>query len=805
VPSNNGGYSMQNGLVLTSDGTQSSSFATVYSQYYAPGDFDVQVDYQLDSFSWNATFVPAAGASPHLQGAAFTVWFDALSYLTFFRYRDASGDELLINGTAEGQSVYSSIPTSDLSGTLRIVRRGGVIDFMYPAGGTWTTLGSWTGPVRQAVFALRSGNVYAMNSVTTTFTNFTINSGSTSFQAYELPSQVLPRSDFLAGFDSATESAWWELNCTPGETTACGFHPYSVMAANGFGLAHIRITTVNSSILQNAPFEQWGTIPYENSFWSSLQVGGHLLAEAQGLGMLNYLEMFLSDQNADAGVQNAPAAWQGLSVADTAAQLQNYTYQTVQYYKSQGITINLYGMGNEIGLGLENFLPGQLLPAPPQNASPYEAVEFMEENIWPTEATLLKAAIAGIKMADPNAKIALHIEGLGGTPADIFVRSFFTTMVSLGVPFDVAALSHPYMQAPGWSLTQYTFGCWAQRMDAVFRDIAALGKKGMIAEGNYENSTVNISLDDPMPGFPITPQGQAAWNDAILRFSSNNPNVSSFNYFYPEYYYGAVSNPPPDLEAEGLFQSPTAVEPGMLAFNPFLGAATAPQVNAVVNLANSQQGPLAPGEYATAYGQNLAGFTLAAQQAPYLSVLADVAVTVNGQSAPVQYVSAKQINFLVPYGMPSGPATVVVSAGLQDSIPLTIQVQPSAPAIFTYNGNQAIAQDLPSLVLNGPFAPAAPGSAITVYIVGLGTISPALADGVATPASPYTTPTQSVTATIGGQNATALFAGLTPQTVALGQVNLVVPQSLATGTYPLVITVGNQASSPAMIYVGTAN
>jgi len=60
--------------------------------------------------------------------------------------------------------------------------------------------------------------------------------------------------------------------------------------------------------LQNTPFDQWGTIPYQNSFWSSLQVGGHLLAEAQGLGMENYLEMFLSDQNADAGVQNAPAA-----------------------------------------------------------------------------------------------------------------------------------------------------------------------------------------------------------------------------------------------------------------------------------------------------------------------------------------------------------------------------------------------------------------------------------------------------------------------------------------------------------------
>jgi hypothetical protein len=160
---------------------------------------------------------------------------------------------------------------------------------------------------------------------------------------------------------------------------------------------------------------------------------------------------------------------------------------------------------------LINFLPGQLLPAP-QNASTYESVEFLEQNVWPTEATLLKAAIAGVKMADPNAKIALHIEGLGVTPADIFVRAFFTTMVNLGAPFDVAGLSHPYMES-GWfpgPITQYTFACWAQRMDSIFRDIAALGKKGMIAEGGYENSTVNISLNDPMPGFPVTPQGQAA-------------------------------------------------------------------------------------------------------------------------------------------------------------------------------------------------------------------------------------------------------------------------------------------------------
>ncbi|HEX4133246.1 MAG TPA: glycosyl hydrolase 53 family protein [Bryobacteraceae bacterium] len=786
---------MNDGLVLTSDGSQPSSQTSVYSQYYAPGDFDVQVNYELAS-SWSATIIPA-GSGSHFQGASFTIYFDGQNSLTLFRYRDANSDQLVLYGTVGGQTVYASIPSSDVSGTLRIVQTGTRMEFMALVGGSWTTVGTWIGPVRQAVFALGSGNVNSLNSVTTTFTNFTFNSGATNFEAYQLPNQVLARPDFLAGFDSATESAFWELT---------GYHPYPIMAANGLGLAHIRITTVNSSVLQNTPFEQWETLPYDNSFWSSQQVGGHLLAEAQSLGMQNYLEMFLSDQNADAGVQNAPAAWQGLSVADTATQLQNYTYQTVQYYKSQGIAIGLYGIGNEIGLGIENFLPGQLLPAP-QGASPYEAVEFMEQNVWPTEATLLKAAIAGVKMADPNAKIALHIEGLGLTPADVFVRGFFSTMVNLGVPFDAAALSLPYMQAPGWTLPQYTFACWAQRMDAAFRDIAALGKKGMIAEGAYQNSTVNISLNAPMSEFPVTPQGQAAWIDANLRFASNNPNVVSFNYFYPEYYYGYPGEPaapPLDVEAYGLFQNPTTIQPGMLQFNPFLNTVRTPQINAVVNLANSQPGPVAPGEYAIAYGANLAGFTVTAQQVPYLASLADVAVTVNGQQAPVQYVSATQINFLVPYGTSTGPATVVISAGLQDSLPFTVQVQTSAPAIFMYNGNQAIAQDVPSLALNGPSAPAAPGSAVTVYIVGLGATSPTLADGVATPTSPYTTPTQTVTATIAGQNANVLFAGLTPQLVGLGQVNLSVPQGLAQGTYSLVITIGNQTSSPAMLSVGTA-
>lgn len=792
--STGGSYKMKDGLVLTSDGSQPTSQISVYSQYYAAGDFDVQVDYALGA-SWSDVIVPA-GTSPLLQGAAFQIYFDGQSSLTLFRIRTTAADQLLVSGTVAGEPFASSVPSSALTGTLRIRRTGTLIEFMSLAGTSWTTVASWTGPVRPAVFGLLSSNVNAKNSVTTTFLNLRLNTGSTNFQPYQLPASPLPRSDFVPGFVSTDSLVWIVWG------GANGYDPFSIMAANGIGRARIRATTVSSPILENTPFSNWRTLSWDPSYWASLQVAAQELLKARSLGMQTYMELFLSDTAADAGKQDAPAAWRSLSVDDTALALQAYTYATASYLKSKGIKIDLWSPGNEIGTGILNFRPGERLPMP-KNASPYNAIDFMEQNVWPIEAELLKAAIAGIRQAYPEAKIVLHIAGLTLSPADVWVKAFFTTMVNLGVPFDVAGVSLPYM-SPGWALPQYTTGCWYQKLDTVFRDIAGLGKRGIISEGAYQNTTVNISANAPMADFPLTPQGQAAWTNAIIRFASNNPNVLGFNYTFPEAYPGVpgLNQPPPDVEAFSLFQNATAVQPAMLEFRPFLNSFKTPRIHAVVNLANSQPGPLAPGEYAILYGDDLAGFPMAAQQVPFLPVLADVSVTVNGQPAMVQYVSATQVNFLVPYGTAPGPATIVTSTGLQDSVPFSGEVRTSAPAIFMYNGDQAIAQNAPSLALNGPSSPAAPGSTVTVYIVGLGLTSPDAGDGAVSPTTPPAKPREPVTATVGGQRADVLFAGLTPQAVGLGQVNLVIPQGLAPGRHTLVITVGNQASSPAMLSVG---
>jgi adhesin/invasin len=60
--------------------------------------------------------------------------------------------------------------------------------------------------------------------------------------------------------------------------------------------------------------------------------------------------------------------------------------------------------------------------------------------------------------------------------------------------------------------------------------------------------------------------------------------------------------------------------------------------------------------------------------------------------------------------------------------------------------------------------------------------------------------TAAVTATVGGQPATVLFAGLAPGYAGLYQVNLMVPQ-LAPGDYPLQISAGGVASNTATISI----
>ena len=230
-----------------------------------------------------------------------------------------------------------------------------------------------------------------------------------------------------------------------------------------------------------------------------------------------------------------------------------------------------------------------------------------------------------------------------------------------------------------------------------------------------------------------------------------------------------------------------------------------PAIAGVTNAAGYQP-QISPGALASVFGTGLSNATYQSA-APYPASLGasslggdGVSVKVNGQAAPVFFVSPTQINFQVPWGTAIGTASVTVSVAGGESNAVSVPVVSAGPGLFMA-GSSAIAQNAADYSLNGPSHPATAGSTIVAYLTGSGPVSPTATDGEAAPLTTLLYATASHSAVIGSTAATVSFAGLAPGWVGLVQVNLVVPAGLATGTYPLTVTIDGQTSNAGNISV----
>jgi len=220
----------------------------------------------------------------------------------------------------------------------------------------------------------------------------------------------------------------------------------------------------------------------------------------------------------------------------------------------------------------------------------------------------------------------------------------------------------------------------------------------------------------------------------------------------------------------------------------------------VVNAA-SFTAQVSPGALATIFGSNFTGTGLdAIASLPLPSSLGGISVQVNNVAAPVYYAGSSQINFQIPWETKTGSATLLVSTNGAKSNQVNITVQAAAPGLFV-SGSHAIVQNYPDFSLNSSSNPAKVGSTIIAYLTGAGPVNHQPADGAAAGASPVSNVTASVSATIGGQAATLVSAGLTPGFVGLWQANLTVPKGLTQGDFPLTVTVDGQTSNAGNISV----
>lgn len=237
---------------------------------------------------------------------------------------------------------------------------------------------------------------------------------------------------------------------------------------------------------------------------------------------------------------------------------------------------------------------------------------------------------------------------------------------------------------------------------------------------------------------------------------------------------------------------------GSTTSSPVTITVTDTQVVNVLNSASFQSGAVAPGELVAAFapkngiiGPSMpVGLTLTSNGMVSTN-LGNTQVYFDGIPAPLIYVSATQINAIVPYQV-AGKATTRITTQFNGNITgeANLPVVPAAPAFFTLNGSgtgQVAALNHDGTV-NSESNPASGGTTVEFFLTGEGLLNPSVPTGSVTSATGPTFPTPIVpfTLKIGGQQAVMKYFGEAPGLVSgVLQVNAVLPTGLTAGPQPL--------------------
>jgi len=255
----------------------------------------------------------------------------------------------------------------------------------------------------------------------------------------------------------------------------------------------------------------------------------------------------------------------------------------------------------------------------------------------------------------------------------------------------------------------------------------------------------------------------------------------------------------------------------------------------IVNAASYQPitASLAPGELITLFGANLSSVTMFMQGGQaFPATLGGVSVSIDGLPCSIYYVSPTQLSVIVPYAVASnqtGLANIQVTNNQVPSNVVQMYLTDAAPGAFslgiptllTQSGQPSVdgigyaaALHAATYQVITPSNPAQPGEYISIYLTGLGTVTPAITDGALGPSSPplsvadlYGAGFLGVFFNDYGSNGstgnpgTIQFAGLAPGLAGLYQINVQVPTSGLSAGDDVYIEFGTDAADVNQIQI----
>jgi uncharacterized protein (TIGR03437 family) len=237
--------------------------------------------------------------------------------------------------------------------------------------------------------------------------------------------------------------------------------------------------------------------------------------------------------------------------------------------------------------------------------------------------------------------------------------------------------------------------------------------------------------------------------------------------------------------------------------------AAAPSYSAanIVNAGNYTPGPFAPNSILSIFGTDLAIsehiLTASDMAGDMLPTRLDATrVFVDNMLVPLLYVSDTQINFLIPSAQGIGPAVIRVTREGFTGPEVTISIADAAPALFINPNSTGYAlvshRDLLSVV--SPDSPAKAGDMVVIWATGLGKTVPNPPTGELPPYIAEITNKANFQVLLDGapvDPARVLYAGLTPQSAGLYQINVTLPDNVAADP-EIRVAIGTQSTPPGL-------
>jgi hypothetical protein len=251
-----------------------------------------------------------------------------------------------------------------------------------------------------------------------------------------------------------------------------------------------------------------------------------------------------------------PGPWASLTIDQMTTALRAYGAAVAKQIVATGATVGIWDLGNEVEYGVAgvavspmpggcdasagatgeyqapdavNRAIGQMSAATLPMMDTTHRIDWLETYLWPSEAKVFAAVASGIRSIDPRARFSTHVSGISATQPE-FTAAFFSAMKDGGFLVDEAGVSY----YPTSSRMP------ADRLQA-FKDMAiavkrAIGRPVFIAEFGYPSATMNgpFSWNDAVPGYPLSPDGQAKFVRDLVAWGSAEGALSGIRPWAPD-------------------------------------------------------------------------------------------------------------------------------------------------------------------------------------------------------------------------------------------------------------------------------